>query len=249
MTFNRDLWSGTYDRNHFPSFPCPMCSTGNAKLDPESIDATEPAYSAKNRDDADWEPSWDIERFSLKLTCDSPKCGEVLVVSGDTSLSECFDEEDNRQVFFAHLHPRAMFPAPVLISIPEKAPSAVSENIRLASSLYWMDPSSSANRLRASVEFLLDFLEVPRESMQDGKAKRLDLNGRIAFYEKVNAEHASSLTALRMVGNLGSHGESVRREALLDAFEIYEYTLEELCGQRRARIEELRKALIATKGK
>lgn len=112
MTFNRDLWSGTYDRNHFPSFPCPMCSTGNAKLDPESIDATEPAYSANNRDDADWEPSWDIERFSLKLTCDSPKCGEVLVVSGDTSLSECFDEEDNRQVFFAHLHPRAMFPAP-----------------------------------------------------------------------------------------------------------------------------------------
>lgn len=75
MTFNRDLWSGTYDRNHFPSFPCPMCSTGNAKLDPESIDATEPAYSANNRDDADWEPSWDIERFSLKLTCDSPKCG------------------------------------------------------------------------------------------------------------------------------------------------------------------------------
>nr|WP_180166643.1 DUF4145 domain-containing protein [Stenotrophomonas sp. SbOxS2]NYT99499.1 DUF4145 domain-containing protein [Stenotrophomonas sp. SbOxS2] len=248
MAFKRDLWSGTYDKDHFPSFPCPMCLTGNARLNQESIDVKEPAYSAKNREDADWEPCWDVERFSLKLTCDDPECGEISVVSGDTSLTECFDEEDNRQVFFAHLHPRAMFPAPVLISIPELAPPEVRENIRLASSLYWMDPSSSANRLRASVEFLLDFLEVPRESMQDGKARRLDLNARIAFYGKVNAEHASSLTALRMVGNLGSHGESVRREALLDAFEIYEYTLEELCGQRKSRIEELRQKLISTKG-
>jgi len=249
VAFNRDLWSGTYDKNHFPSFPCPLCFRGNAKLDPRSLRVAEPAYSIKNRDDPDWEPGWDVERFSLKLTCDNGNCGEILIVSGDTSLSDAFDEEDNSQVFFAHLHPRSMFPAPVLISIPEQAPPKIRENIGLASSLYWVDLSASANRLRASVEFLLDFLEVPREIAQNGTPRRLDLNGRIASYEKVNAEHATSLTALRMIGNLGSHGENVRREALLDAFEIYEYTLEELCGQRKDRIGELSQKLISTKGK
>jgi hypothetical protein len=52
-----------------------------------------------------------------------------------------------------------------------------------------------------------------------------------------------------MIGNLGSHGEDVQQEAILDAFEIYEYTLDALCGQRKDRIEALRQKLISTKGK
>jgi len=248
MAFNRDLWSGFYDRKHFPSIPCPRCASGNAKLDPESLEVVEPAYSKKGRSDQNWEPDWDTERFSLNLTCDNASCGEIMVVSGDTSLSEVYDEEDEGWVYIAHLRPRAMYPAPLLISVPKQAPSAVRENVCLASSLYWVDTSAAANRLRASVEYLLDFLEVPRESTKNGKTRRLDLNGRIEIYEQQNSEHAPSLTALRMIGNLGSHGESVQREALLDAFEIYEYTLEELCGQRKSRIEELRQKLISTKG-
>lgn len=251
MAFDRELWSGTYARSHFPNFPCPKCSKGRARHYGEAIKVAEPTYSSKNREDSDWEPAWDVERFSLNLVCDNSSCGEIVVVSGDTSLVEYYDDEDNRWVYSSHLQPRSMFPAPLIIDIPVQAPRDVSENIRLASSHYWLDTSASANRLRTSIEFLLDFLQVPRETVNptSGNTKRLDLNARIAHYEQLNQEHAPSLTALRMIGNLGSHGESVQQEALLDAFEVYEYTLDALCGQRKARVEALRQKLISTKGK
>jgi hypothetical protein len=192
-----------------------------------------------------------VERFSLQLICDNSSCGEVVIVSGDTSLVEFYDHEDDRWEYFSHLCPRAMFPAPLIIEVPTQAPREVRDNIRLASSHYWFDTSAAANRLRASVEFLLDFLEIPRESVNTANrnTRRLDLNARIAHYEQLNAEHAPSLTALRMIGNLGSHGENVQQEAILDAFEVYEYTLDALCGQRKDRIEALRQRLIETKGK
>ena len=193
----------------------------------------------------------DEERFSLQLICDNANCGEVVVVSGETLVIEFYNDENDRWEYSSQLCPRAMFPAPLIIDIPTQAPRNVRDNIRLASSHFWLDTSASANRLRASVEFLLDFLEIPRETVNatSGSTRRLDLNARIAHYELVNAEHAPSLTALRMIGNLGSHGEDVQQEAILDAFEIYEYTLDALCGQRKDRIEALRQKLISTKGK
>ncbi|MDY4284368.1 DUF4145 domain-containing protein [Xanthomonas sp. LF06-19] len=251
MAFDRELWSGTYDPKKFPNFPCPKCSKGRAKHDGENVKITEPTYSATDRRHPDWEPGWDVERFSLQLICDNTICGEVIVVTGETSLVEFYDEDDERWEYFSHLRPRSMFPAPPIINIPTQAPRNVVDNIRLASSHYWLDTSAAANRLRASVEFLLDFLQVPRETINSttGKAKRTDLNGRIAHYELLNAEHAPSLTALRIIGNLGSHGEDVQQEVLLDALEVYEYTLDALCGQRKDRIEALRQKLISTKGK
>lgn len=251
MAFDRERWSGTYDRAHFPHFPCPKCDKGRVRHDGKTVQISEPTYSTKDRDHPDWEPGWDVERFSLQLICDNGSCGEMVVVSGDTSLVEYYDDEDDRWVYSSYLRPRAMFPAPLTIEVPSQAPRNVRDNIRLASSHYWFDTSAAANRLRASVEFLLDFLEIPRETVNasSGKANRLDLNARIAHYEQSNAEHAPSLTALRVIGNLGSHGEDVQQEAILDAFEVYEYTLDALCGQRKDRIEALRQKLIATKGK
>ncbi|MPS33838.1 MAG: DUF4145 domain-containing protein [Stenotrophomonas sp.] len=251
MAFDRELWSGTYDRTHFPHFPCPKCSKGRARHDGKTVQIAEPTYSAKDRDHPDWEPGWDVERFSLHLKCDNMSCGEVVVVSGETSLVEYYDDDHGSWVYSSHLRPRSMFPAPLIIEIPPQAPRDVSDNVLLACSHYWLDTSASANRLRASVEFLLDFLEIPRETINatSGNTRRLDLNARIAHYEQLNAEHAPSLTALRMIGNLGSHGEDVQQEAILDAFEVYEYTLDALCGQRKDRIEALRQKLISTKGK
>ncbi|WP_295945652.1 DUF4145 domain-containing protein [uncultured Xanthomonas sp.] len=249
MKFQRRLWSGNYDRENFPKFPCPNCKEGLLQHDKNSTKIEEPLYSKKNRDSEDWEPDWDVERFKLSLICDSPTCGEIVVVSGETSLTEYYDEENGRWVYEALLRPRSFFPAPNIISVPEGAPEDVLKSIRLASTNFWVDPSASANRLRASVEYLLDFLEIAREKVNStGKPSRLSLNERIAAYEHVNAEHARSLTALRMIGNLGSHGDDVHAEALLDAFEVYEDTLEDLCGQRKERLEHLRQKLISTKG-
>jgi hypothetical protein len=143
-----------------------------------------------------------------------------------------------------------MFPSPHIIPLPNDTPFEVSEKIKAAFGLFWFDTGASANSLRMSVEFLLDHLKVPRTTMskKNGKITDLDLNGRIQFYEKSNPDHGETFHALRVIGNLGSHGTSLTQEALLDAFEIYEDALSEIIGGRTAYLAAIKKKIIASKG-
>lgn len=246
--FNRDLWAGAYASKAFPKFLCPKCATGRLTLD-EKIFVKQPVYSLIESKHPDWEPDWDVERFSLRLICDIVECGEVAHVMGDTTVAEYYDEEFNGWGLVSLLRAQAFFPAPPIIEIPNEVPDSVRTEIIKSFELFWVDLSSCANRLRVSVELLLDHFKIPRSSIdKNGRSTRLDLNARISLFEKSDSEHAPTLTALRMIGNLGSHGDKVNRRPLLDAFEIYEYALAELCGQRKVRIEQLRQKLISSKG-
>jgi hypothetical protein len=231
-----------------PKFPCPTCDAGHLHLVKDSLGIKEPVYSVESRKEAEWEFDWERERFYCVLDCDVATCGEYVVVSGDTTYVEVEDDE-RRYGMMCVLRPRSMFPAPPIIDVPKEAPSSVSENIGIADQLFWADLAACANRLRISVEFLLDHFGVPREALNKyGEMQRLDLNGRIDHFKKTDKDHADTMTALRMIGNLGSHGAEVKREALLDAYEIYEDSLAELCGQRKKRLEALKQKIIATKG-
>lgn len=248
--FNRDLWSGAYAQKAIPKFHCPRCADGRLTLDESSLSVIQPAYSVIDSKHPDWEPDWDIERFSLRLKCDNAECGEVANVLGDSTVAEYYEEEFNAWGLISLLRVRAFFPAPPIIAVPKEVPRAVSTEIDKSFELFWVDLSSCANRLRISVELLLDHFKIPRSGIdKKGKSTRLDLNARISIFEKSDPEHAPTLTALRMIGNLGSHGDEVNLTPLLDAFEIYEYALAELCGQRKARIDQLRQKLISSKGK
>ena len=248
--FNRDLWAGAYDRTAIPRFACPKCLSGRLTLEDKSLSMKQPAYSINDSQHPDWEPGWDIERFSLRLICDVAQCGESANVLGDTTVAEYFDEELDTWGLITLLRPRAFFPAPPIIAMPKEVPDSVRAEISRSFELFWVDLSSCANRLRISVEFLLDHFKIPRSGIdKKGRSTRLDLNARVSLFEKSDPEHAPTLTALRMIGNLGSHGDEVNRTPLLDAFEIYEDALAELCGQRKARIEQLRQKLISSKGK
>ncbi len=250
MSFDRSLWAGMYTRDGFPRFRCPRCQLGRLLFDKNNLVVSQPQYSKANEKHPEWEPEWDTHRFSAKLICDDKDCGEIVIVSGETIVEEDFDEDSNGIRLLCLIRPRYFFPAPPLINIPKEVPKEVTNEIDRASHLFWADFSSSANRLRVSVELLLDFFKIPRMGIdKHGKPNQLDLNARIALFEKTDADHAQTLTALRMIGNLGSHGSDVAREALLDAFEIYEYALAELCGQRKMRIATIRKKLIDSKGK
>lgn len=248
--FNRDLWSGAYARSAIPKFFCPTCANGRLVLDENSLSVKQPNYSVASSTHPDWEPDWDVERFSLRLVCDVVECGEIANVLGDSTVAEYYEEELSTWGLVSLLRVRAFFPASPIIAIPKEVPDTVRTEISKSFQLFWVDLSSCANRLRISVELLLDHFKIPRSSIdKKGKSTRLDLNARISLFEKSDPEHAPTLTALRMIGNLGSHGDEVNRTPLLDAFEIYEYSLAELCGQRKARIEQLRKKLITNKGK
>lgn len=247
--FERELWSGLYPRDGLPRFTCPRCKKGRLQQNQSSLTIEQPTFSKDNSQHPNWEPEWDQERFSLHLTCDKSDCGEVSVVSGDTIVTPSYEEDFPAWRWVSLLRPQAIYPAPPIIAAPEEVPQNVRDELDKASQLFWVDFNATANRLRVSVELLLDYFTIARTVVdQRGKPTRLDLNARIVLFEKSDPEHAPTLSALRMIGNLGTHGGEVNREPLLDAFEIYEYALTELCGQRKARVAQLRQKLIDNKG-
>ena len=250
MAIDRTIWTEAFAAEQFPTFPCPRCNRGRVAFDKTSLVTEEPKYSDLLHQEDGWEPNYTVERFSVRLRCPEQTCGEIVIVSGNTAWIETVDEEYGWG-FTSVLRPTMMFPSPPIIPLPKDTPSEVEEKMRSAFGLFWFDLGSSANSLRMSVEFLLDHLKVPRTSMskKTGKLVELTLNNRIQYYEKSNPGHGETFSALRMIGNLGSHEASLTREALLDAFEIYEDALSEIIGGRSAYLDAIKKKIIASKGK
>lgn len=245
----KSMWSGSYERSAFPKYDCPRCERGRLIGGVDNLSINEPAFSKVLGNDPDWEPEWETERFSLTLTCDNQDCGEIALAIGDTNTVEYFVEEDQVWGLVSLLRPRGIYPAPKIIQVDDDVPENIKRELNKAFELFWVDFNACANRLRVSIELLLNHLKVPATGVdKNGKTRNLDLNGRISLFEQTTPEHAPTLTALRMIGNLGSHGSEVNREPLLDAFEIYEYSLSELCGQRKSRLDQIRQKLITTKG-
>ena len=250
MTFDRSLWFDCFMPTSVPRFACPRCDNGTLKL-LDKFSIVESTYSKNWEGSEDWEPFWAQKRFTGYLQCDDERCGEIACVAGDVKIIEDYDQDGQGWGLIDAVRPRLIYPAPNIIGLSRAVPDPVSKEIEKSFAMFWSDLNSCANKLRTSVERLLDSLSVPTQQAHktSGKLQRLDLNGRIALYAKQNVEHAETMTALRIVGNLGSHGsEEVSREAVLDAYEIYEDALLEICDKRKTRMETLRKKIIDSKG-
>lgn len=239
----RNMWGEVWGLDNIPRMPCPRCANGRLWYMEDSRRIEEPFYSKEFFKSEEWEPGMDDERFVLFLKCDDATCGEYVTVSGDTSVAEDCDGE-GMPMLVSVLRPRCLFPAPSMIALGP-LPEPVARELRRAFALFWTDLDSAANRLRVSVERLLDHLGVPTASINGG---RLSLYERISAFSATNLEHSDSLTAMRHIGNLGSHGTGVVREAFLDALEVFEECLEDLVGQRRQRLAAIKARLIASKG-
>jgi hypothetical protein len=151
VAFERDLWDDRFSPRDVPAFPCPNCSKGILKYDSKQFWRVEPQYSLDGHKHEDWEPWWVTERFTMFLKCGAAKCGEVVVVSGSTSLEEVQDDEFG-WAFESLLVPVLMTPPPPIIQVPEKTPKAVQEELQLAFQLFWSDLGASATKIRTSVD-------------------------------------------------------------------------------------------------
>jgi Domain of unknown function (DUF4145) len=238
MASVRYLWAAGFSEGSFPPWPCPECERGHLRLIDGSYRKMEPSYSARNHGNEERTPLDDIYRFDCLLQCNVRTCGEIVVVHGDVELQPDHESEESGLYRFV-VFPRSMHPAPPLATIPKSTPLEVSRELKMAYQLFWVDTGSCANRVRISVEKILDHFDVPKGKLYD----------RIEVFKKKDSEHAETFDALRYVGNVGSHEGEVKRDTLLDAFEVYQDALAQLFGKHRARIAALRKKIIDTKGK
>jgi hypothetical protein len=213
----------------------------------DGLKVIESGRSKLGKADDAWEPDWIEERFSSLLTCSHATCRELVVVSGDTVIVEEEDEDYGRH-WTSHLRPRSMFPAPYIIELVPEVPSPVKIELEQSFQLFWADLNAAANRLRTSLERALDEIGIKKYN-KTGKRVSLPLASRITSFEKQYGNEFSEIfTALRHVGNLGTHA-NVSRVALLTAYEVYEHALGELFGKRKKKITARSKKLVKSRGK
>lgn len=245
----KSTWRRTFTAEAIPKYPCPRCKEGHLVKEGE-IREWQPAWSKIHQSGPDSDIMDHTERFHILMVCDVKTCGEFVSITGLSSPEPDWDDEHGK-VLVNTFMPRSLYPAPRMIEVPANVPDAAKQELRNAEQVCWADTNSAANRLRVSVEFILDGLGIPREGMSNkGKPISYDLNGRIALLDKSAAAasgHASTFHALRTVGNLGSHGAGVTWENFLDGLLVYEKALTDLFGHEGRLFEEAKARLLSLK--
>ncbi|RWX05687.1 DUF4145 domain-containing protein [Rhizobium leguminosarum] len=248
---DRGLWRKSY--GSIPRFPCPRCGTGKLVRKGDIVHH-EPRHTTLRLEEEGWAGNLSEGRFVCMLLCNRTFCGEVVTVAGTYSSHEHFvpvgEDDDHEAVTDYSYIPYSIRPAPLMIEEPKGLNAEVRTHLRKAYDLFWTDLASCANRLRIVVEYLLDQLGVPQEAVKGNrKSVRLDLAERASLLAVARPGHEKTLTALRYVGNAGSHEAKGEFEDIMDCFDLLEDVLKELIDRRSEKLEEKADRIIASKGR
>ncbi len=222
-------WITPFSPTSGPDWTCPTCKLGSLTLVANSLMSYETRRSrdARKNDEA-WTPEHTEERAHLALRCARPGCGEYVIVTGFLSSKQV----DGFETYEDEFRPLFVQPSPELVDLPPNCPSTIAAQLRRAFTLFWLDPSAAANRVRASVECLMDHQRV---------ARGLSLHRRIERFQAAQPNLGHALMAVKWIGNDGSHRRELARGHLLKAFEMLSHVLEELYGQREQRQKRVAK--------
>jgi hypothetical protein len=249
MSIDRNIWILPFAKEHFPPWPCPHCNGGTFVLKRDTFHVEEANESIQDRNHEAWEPEWIHGLFTAYLHCSNENCRKKAVVCGEYKVSGWFDPDTNELYFVEVLEPNFISPSPDLFIIPKTCPADIKLEMRKAFSLYWSDLDAAGNRVRTVVELLLDYLKVrKRERKKNGKYRHLSLHDRILEFHPKNPDIGEKLLAIKWLGNVGSHGNGLSKDDLIDDFEMIQFVFEELFEGTRERLSNMAKRIIRKKG-
>jgi len=154
------------------------------------------------------------------MRCDSVACGEVVTVAGTVAPWET-EVEGQPVVYSEALYPAFFFPAPPIIAASDAQDEHTGLLIEKSAELFWIEPESCMNCVRRIIERTLDNFGVPQTYIsKKGREERIPLHVRIQHFLDTDEYVAESFGALKKIGNMGSHGEEIGHETMLDAYEL-----------------------------
>ncbi|WP_292035778.1 DUF4145 domain-containing protein [Mesorhizobium sp.] len=235
---NKHIWRESYSEHGFPAFPCPKCRKYTLRLDKDTLKKRmEPIHDGAYYDR--------VGAFSGLFRCINAWCGNVVSAAGKIVPGLDYDQ-DGDPIECDYYSIKALVSDVPVIDLPKATPAPVQKPIKAAFSMLWADRGAAANKLRISVECVLDHFQVPKRSRAGG---RLTLARRIELFEDRSEGHLDTFDALREVGNTGSHEGDVTFDAIIKSFDIYEDALRDLFSGRKAERAAIVKELKETRGR
>lgn len=213
----------SFEASRLPSWSCPTCGRGILRCI-DGLRIHEDSVTKEESGNEYWEYEYNKYVFHGLLSCG--ECKEAVLVIGKGHIEHDSDRWREEASYVQWLTP-CYFTPPLKIIRPlldEETPEVITDLLTKAFELFWCDPDSCLNRLRAVVEQILNGQGVRNRRAGGGF---ISLAERIGNFNDSRYSHVKdALTAAKHMGNDGSHGFSeATREDLLDAFAVIEYCL------------------------
>ncbi|MFN3194611.1 MAG: DUF4145 domain-containing protein [Chlorobiota bacterium] len=250
---NKELFlMNEFDSMEIPDWPCPSCERGVLKIDTSvkgknnSIDIYDTNWTKEAIKHDEYQPDWDLTRFHGYLICSN--CEDRITIYGNGRKKE--EYLLNKAHYRDLLTPLNFNPPLNIIKINNECPIEIKNLIEDSFNLYWLDLSSCANKIRISIELILTQKKVKKTTINNrGKRIPLNLQNRIDIFKNKNEKIAEKLTAIKWIGNIGSHHGEITKNKILKAYEILEIVLNDIYDNSTKRINKSIKIINDSKGK
>ncbi|MFN3256987.1 MAG: DUF4145 domain-containing protein [Ilumatobacter sp.] len=216
-----------FPQGNWPRLPCGECSTGELQIGkPTEID-----IAAGYQDHEGWEPEWIHGHFTVQAECSNRSCRSIALVAGKMKVDADVDEGGHWYGEYDTFYELRYCDPPLrLLTVPDGTPEDVKRAIESASQVVWMDPSSAANRLRASIEYLLTDLGVPKRGTTHTRIQRLAASRQ---------DVATVLEAVKWIGNDGSHTAALPLKDVLEGVALLERALHLVYDRTAEELDQL----------
>ncbi|MEQ9217894.1 MAG: DUF4145 domain-containing protein [Cyclobacteriaceae bacterium] len=245
------LWlKDSFSKNKIPDWICPSCESGLLKVVAEQFHFEETVLSASWHSHDDWDPEFIVYVFSGMLKCTNCKDFVSFLGKGSVDHVHYYDNiqdeyfEDYNDVFI----PLYFHPTLKLFKISSSCPEDIKNEIIESFKLFWSDLPSCANKVRTSLEMLMNHFKVKKTYLQGGKRRNLSLHKRIEEFRNQNVEIADYLLAIKWIGNTGSHTGKLEKIDILEAFELLEHSLNKLFDTTEDKLKKITKEINKRKG-
>jgi hypothetical protein len=246
MPVERYLWKQSFTKVSVPNWPCPTCPRGRLRLVQDSLsyaETEESRWSNFGEDSSLFDKAY---AFAAWIQCDS--CHDKISCCGTGGYEqvEGADEEGNPyledEMYFSPLY----FSLPMMIfRPPHKCPPQIIAEVRRSFAVFFCDLAAAANHVRQCVELILLNAGIEARAA-DGRFIRFEQ--RLEQFRTRHPENADRVSALRWIGNFGSHPEPLRKDDLFDAYDILEVLLEELFVGHQRSVRQMVEQIVAKKG-
>lgn len=219
---SRSVWEAMHGPfMKWPDLLCSICRL--APLEPY-VDVFESHASLGARQGSESWDGWKYGYFHGILRCSRTPCGNTHAVMGEWSeqAEDVVSSDVAPDPLIAGYSVRHILPPLPLMDLPDGAPSELENSLILVSATLLSDTNAAANRMRAVVEQLLDYLRVQKfPPGRRAEKYRLTTHARILALQANNVEAAEWLMAIKWIGNAGSHeGKALTIANVLDGVEF-----------------------------
>jgi hypothetical protein len=237
----------SFSKKSIPNWPCSSCGNGVLSITSRDFRHQETEESKASHAHDDFDHDWVTYRFGCLLKCSNSNCQEIVACIGTGGVDHfgygmdaSFDE-----VYQDYFIPLYFVPALNLFKIKPNCPAEISKQIVKAFSLYWCDISACANQIRIALEMIMDNHRIKRTYLNDRrKRKPLALQIRIDTFGRRFPKVKDQLTAIKWIGNFGSHVGELERVDLINAFTLLEYCIDHLYDNREKEVAKITKDIL-----